>query len=43
MSNEILSRSEQYKTRIKPQTLLIRDKEGKIVSNKEKVLQRWSE
>jgi hypothetical protein len=27
----------------KPQTLLIRDKEGDIVSNKEKVLQRWSE
>jgi hypothetical protein len=26
----------------KPQTLLFRDKEGKIVSNKEKVLNRWS-
>jgi len=28
---------------MKPQTLLIRDKEGKIVSNKQKVLQTWSE
>jgi hypothetical protein len=27
----------------KPQTLLIRDKYGNTVSNKEKVLQRWSE
>jgi hypothetical protein len=27
----------------KPQTLLIRDKAGNTVSNKEKVLQRWSE
>jgi hypothetical protein len=27
----------------KPQTLLIRDKAGNIISNKEKVLQRWSE
>jgi hypothetical protein len=29
--------------RFKPQTLLIRDKAGNITSNKEKVLQRWSE
>ena len=28
---------------IKPQTLLIRDREGNIVSNKEKIMQRWSE
>jgi hypothetical protein len=27
----------------KPQILLIRDKTGNVVSNKEKVLQRWSE
>jgi hypothetical protein len=27
----------------KTQTLLIRDKAGNIISNKEKVLQRWSE
>jgi hypothetical protein len=27
----------------KPQTGLVRDKEGTIISNKEKVLQRWSE
>jgi hypothetical protein len=27
----------------KPQALLIRDKSGNIISNKEKVLQRWSE
>jgi C-terminal processing protease CtpA/Prc len=27
----------------KPQTLLIRDNAGNIISNKEKVLQRWSE
>jgi hypothetical protein len=27
----------------KPQTLLIRGKESNVVSNKEKVLQRWSE
>ena len=31
------------KKEFKPQTLLIIDKEGNIVSNKEKVLQRWSE
>ena len=29
--------------RFKPQTLLISNKEGNIVSNKKKVLQRWSE
>jgi hypothetical protein len=28
---------------IKPQRLLIIDKEGNIISNKDKVLQRWSE
>jgi hypothetical protein len=27
----------------KPQTLLIRDREGNIVSNKERALTRWSE
>jgi hypothetical protein len=27
----------------KQQTLMIKDKEGKIVSNKDEVLQRWSE
>ena len=31
------------KKEFNPQTLLIIDKEGNIVSNKEKILQRWSE
>ena len=31
------------KKELKPQTLLIIDKEGNTLNNKEKVLQRWSE
>ena len=39
----MLSKSDSIRKGFKPQTLLIRDKEVTIVSNKEEVLQMWSE
>jgi hypothetical protein len=42
-TKQVLSRSEEHKKRIQPQTFLIRCKEVNVVSNKEKVLQMWSE
>jgi hypothetical protein len=42
-ANKFYGEVNSIRNGFKPQTLMIKDKEGNTVSNKEEILQRWSE